>query len=198
MSLLVSFSYYIIIAAQPNKACQAEVEAQVSGFCYQILYLGSLCRRCVRGPWGRIKGRLEDPSGLSDCVDSVVGCEFVLTAVTVGGLPGWDGWWYFEDYIPPTSSLLLFLPIIAEVCEVRVAVGAFDQFAGFVKTWIRGILGGGTRGLGSDVRLDLQRLHRGCRTWVVYFETSSISTFHFFGGDSSGRTGTLAYLLESV
>ena len=35
-----------------------------------------------------------------------------------------------------------FLPIIAEVCEVRVAVGAFDQFAGFVKTWIRGILGG--------------------------------------------------------
>lgn len=79
-----------------------------------------------------------------------------------------------------------------------MAVGAFDQFAGFVKTWIRGILGGGTRGLGSEVRLDFQRLHRGCRTWVVYFETSSISIFHFFGGDSSGRTGTLAYLLESV
>lgn len=91
VSLSVSFSYYIIIAAQPNKACLAEVEAQVSGFCYQILYLGSLCRRYVRGPWGRIKGRLEDPSGLSDCVDCVVGCEFVFDSCDSWGFAGM-GW----------------------------------------------------------------------------------------------------------
>lgn len=73
----------------PAQACLAEVEARVSGFCYQILYLGSLCRRYVRGPWGRIKGRLEDPSGLGSAW--IASLDVSLTAGTVGGFAGM-GW----------------------------------------------------------------------------------------------------------
>ena len=64
MSLLsVSFSYYIIIAAQPNKACLAEVEAQVSGFCYQILYLWFALPKVCAGSVGTDQGKIGGPVG---------------------------------------------------------------------------------------------------------------------------------------
>ena len=93
VSLSVSFSYYISIAAQPKPAGQRSRPRCLASV---TKYLGSVCRRYVRGPWGRIKGRLEDPSGLGSAW--IASLDVSLTAVTVGGLPGWDGWWYFDDY----------------------------------------------------------------------------------------------------
>ena len=73
VSLLVSSSYYYCC---PAKACPAWRRSRPRCLGSVTKYLDSLCRRYVRGPWGRIKGRLEDPSGLGTAWIGVVGCEF--------------------------------------------------------------------------------------------------------------------------
>lgn len=52
----------------------AEVEAQVSGFCYQISWF-ALPKVCA-GSVGTDQGKIGGPVGPRECVDCVVGCEF--------------------------------------------------------------------------------------------------------------------------
>lgn len=65
VSLSVSFSYYYYCC--PAKACLAEVEAQVSGFCYQISWF-ALPKVCA-GSVGTDQGKIGGPVGPRDCVD---------------------------------------------------------------------------------------------------------------------------------